>query len=79
MVFSLPEAIDNWTDLIKKNHETEASKSMRETANNILESTRTLKKQFDNIKYDASCVIYLTSCKRLTFAHSEQQVESVLV
>ncbi|KAK0141755.1 hypothetical protein N1851_020579 [Merluccius polli] len=50
MAFALPEAIDNWKDQIKNNHVTEASQSLRDTADEILKMTRTLKRQFDNIK-----------------------------
>ena len=51
MGFALPEAIDNWKDLIEKNHETEASRSLRDTADDILKMCRTLKDQFDNMRY----------------------------
>lgn len=50
MAFALPEAIDNWKDLIEKNNVTEASKSLRDTADAILKMTRTLKKQLDEMK-----------------------------
>ncbi|KAM8724111.1 uncharacterized protein AB9X84_003914 [Acanthopagrus schlegelii] len=50
MGFALPEAIDNWKDLIEKNHETEASRSLRDTADDILKMCRTLKDQFDNMR-----------------------------
>lgn len=51
MGFALSEAIDNWKDLIEKNHETEASRSLRKTADDILKMCRTLKDQFDNMRY----------------------------
>ena len=51
MGFALPEAIDNWKDLIEKNHGTEASRSLRNTADDILKMCRTLKDQFDNMRY----------------------------
>ncbi|XP_045897455.1 uncharacterized protein LOC123964633 isoform X1 [Micropterus dolomieu] len=50
LAFALPEAIDNWTDLIKNNHVTEASQSLRDTADDLLKISRTLREQFDNIK-----------------------------
>ncbi|XP_042249641.1 uncharacterized protein LOC121884734 [Thunnus maccoyii] len=50
MAFALSEAIDNWKDLIEKNHVTEASQSLRNTADAILKVTRTLRKQLDDIK-----------------------------
>ncbi|XP_051276015.1 uncharacterized protein LOC127374565 isoform X2 [Dicentrarchus labrax] len=50
LAFELPEAIDNWTDLIKKNHVTEASQSLRDTADAILEITGMLGEQFNIIK-----------------------------
>ncbi|XP_032364966.1 uncharacterized protein C53C9.2, partial [Etheostoma spectabile] len=50
MAFALPEAIDNWTELIKKNHVTEASQSLRDTAAAIRKMTRVLRGQFDDMK-----------------------------
>ncbi|KAF0022254.1 uncharacterized protein LOC118289099 [Scophthalmus maximus] len=50
MAFALPEAIDNWTDLIKNNNVTEASQSLRDTATAIRKIIRTLEQQFDDIK-----------------------------
>ncbi|XP_031162790.1 uncharacterized protein LOC116055131 [Sander lucioperca] len=50
MAFALSEAIDNWKDSIKKNHVTEASQSLRDTADAILKMTRTLRGQFDDMK-----------------------------
>ncbi|XP_038566029.1 uncharacterized protein LOC119896608 [Micropterus salmoides] len=48
--FALSEVIDNWTDLIKNNHVTEASQSLRDTADELLKISQTLREQFDNIK-----------------------------
>lgn len=48
MAISLSEATDNWTDLIKNNHETEASKSMRDKADNLIKSTQTLREMFND-------------------------------
>ncbi|XP_034721566.1 uncharacterized protein LOC117940359 [Etheostoma cragini] len=50
MAFALPEAIDNWTEQIKKNHVTEASQSLRDTAKAIRKMTRVLRDQFDDMK-----------------------------
>ncbi|XP_069371596.1 uncharacterized protein [Paralichthys olivaceus] len=50
MAFALPEAIDNWTDLIKNNNVTEASQSLRDTAKAIKKMTRTLSDQFEDMK-----------------------------
>ncbi|XP_056257759.1 uncharacterized protein LOC130185356 [Seriola aureovittata] len=50
MVFTLKEAIENWTDVIKKNHVTPASKSLREKADELREVTRTLKGQLNEIE-----------------------------
>ncbi|XP_071320385.1 uncharacterized protein [Trachinotus anak] len=50
IVFTLREAIDNWTDMIKKNHVTEASKSLRDKADEIKEVTQALREQLDDIK-----------------------------
>ncbi|XP_067307647.1 uncharacterized protein [Pseudorasbora parva] len=41
---ALPEMIDNWTEMIMGNHVTEASKSMRDTASKVKETTRTSRK-----------------------------------
>ncbi|KAG7218717.1 hypothetical protein INR49_007069 [Caranx melampygus] len=49
MVFTLREAIDNWTDVIKKNHTTEASRSVRAKADEIREVNRALRSLFDDI------------------------------
>lgn len=50
LAFALPEAIDSWTDLIKNNRVTEASQSLRDTADTIRETTRTLEENFKEIK-----------------------------
>ncbi|XP_028456306.1 uncharacterized protein LOC114570262 [Perca flavescens] len=50
MGISLLEAIDNWKHMIKKNHVTEASQSLRDTADAILKMTQTLRGQFDDMK-----------------------------
>ncbi|XP_028268100.1 uncharacterized protein LOC114440038 isoform X3 [Parambassis ranga] len=50
MAFALSEAIDNWKDLIKKNHVTEASQSLKDTADAIKKMTQTLREQLDSIK-----------------------------
>ncbi|XP_035006949.1 uncharacterized protein LOC118104010 [Hippoglossus stenolepis] len=50
MAFALPEAIDNWTDLIKNNNVTEASQSLRDTAKAIQKITQALKDQFKDMK-----------------------------
>ena len=35
MVFALPESIDSWKELVTKKHVTEASQSLKNTAENI--------------------------------------------
>ncbi|XP_070837400.1 uncharacterized protein [Chaetodon trifascialis] len=50
LAFALPEAIENWTDLIKKNHVTEASQSLRNTADALLKITCNLREQLNNMK-----------------------------
>nr|XP_029134549.1 uncharacterized protein LOC114920590 [Labrus bergylta] len=50
IAFELPEAINQWKDLIEKNHVTEASQSLRDTANDLKKISRTLRKQLDKIK-----------------------------
>uniref|UniRef100_UPI0037E89DCA uncharacterized protein n=1 Tax=Semicossyphus pulcher TaxID=241346 RepID=UPI0037E89DCA len=57
MVFELPEAIDNWKDLIQQNHVTEASKSMRDAADELQKSSRTLRKHLNDIKYEVFCIV----------------------
>ncbi|XP_020496665.2 uncharacterized protein [Labrus bergylta] len=50
IAFELPEAINQWKDLIEKNHVTEASQSLRDTANDLEKISRTLREQLDKIK-----------------------------
>ncbi|XP_041813707.1 uncharacterized protein LOC121621343 [Chelmon rostratus] len=50
LAFALPEAIDNWKELIKNNHVTEASQSLRDTADALLKISRTLREQLNNMK-----------------------------
>lgn len=46
-VISIADAIKNWTDLIKDNNETKASKEIREKANSIQESVTKISKMMD--------------------------------
>ena len=46
----LPEAIGNWKDLIRNDHVTEASQSLRDTADTVLKISQTLREESDNIK-----------------------------
>ncbi|XP_071395949.1 uncharacterized protein [Centroberyx affinis] len=50
LAFALPEAIDNWKEMVKENHVTEASQSLRKTADDILNASQKLKEELDNIK-----------------------------
>ncbi|XP_060939743.1 uncharacterized protein LOC133017633 [Limanda limanda] len=50
MAFALNEAIDSWTDLIKNNNVTEASQSLRDTAEAIRKISQALKDQFKDMK-----------------------------
>lgn len=50
LAFALYDAIDNWTDLIKNNHETEASRSVRDTADDILKTCRVLREELRDIE-----------------------------
>ncbi|CAB1452280.1 unnamed protein product [Pleuronectes platessa] len=50
MAFALNDAIDSWTDLIKKNNVTEASQSLRDTAEAIRKICQALKDQFEEMK-----------------------------
>ncbi|KAM6965876.1 uncharacterized protein LKV04_018374 [Tautogolabrus adspersus] len=50
IAFELPEAINQWKDLIEKNHVTEASQSLRDTAEDLKKISRTLREQLDEIK-----------------------------
>lgn len=52
LAFALPEAIDSWTQMIKNNHVTKASQSLRDTANAIRRMTKSLMEQLDQIRYD---------------------------
>ncbi|XP_055086765.1 uncharacterized protein LOC117389423 isoform X2 [Periophthalmus magnuspinnatus] len=50
LAFSLPEAIDNWTEAIKNKHETQASKSLRDTAEKIDDTRRNLTDKLSQIQ-----------------------------
>ncbi|XP_056144146.1 protein starmaker-like [Lampris incognitus] len=50
LAFALPEAIDNWKDMIEKKHVTEASQSLRDTADEIENACRTLREELDEIQ-----------------------------
>ncbi|XP_053294066.1 uncharacterized protein LOC128454643 [Pleuronectes platessa] len=50
MAFALNEAIDSWTDLIKNNNVTEASQSLRDTAEAIRKISKALRDQFKDMK-----------------------------
>ncbi|XP_076607632.1 uncharacterized protein LOC143333471 [Chaetodon auriga] len=50
LAFALPEAIENWKDQIEKNHVTEASQSLRNTADALLKITCNLREQLNNMK-----------------------------
>ncbi|KAI7794742.1 hypothetical protein IRJ41_025971, partial [Triplophysa rosa] len=50
MKCALPEMIDNWTKMIKGNHVTEASQSLRDTADEIQNATWTQKEQIKTTK-----------------------------
>ncbi len=58
-MLELPEMIDNWKKLIEENHVTEASQSLRDTAEDMLKMTGTLRKQLENIKYEVVYVFCL--------------------
>ncbi|KAL7378775.1 hypothetical protein ABVT39_018566 [Epinephelus coioides] len=51
--FALNEAIDSWREMIKNNHVTEASQSLRDTADAIVNMTQTLREQLDTMS--SSC------------------------
>ncbi|CAJ1075497.1 uncharacterized protein LOC117831718 [Xyrichtys novacula] len=50
LAFELPEAIDQWKELVSNNHVTEASQSLRDTAEDLQKITKTLREQLDKIK-----------------------------
>ncbi|XP_034080444.1 uncharacterized protein LOC117551621 [Gymnodraco acuticeps] len=50
LAFALDEAIDSWKKMIEKNHVTEASQSLRDTADALDQMSRTRRNQFDDIK-----------------------------
>ncbi|XP_034566412.1 uncharacterized protein LOC117831716 [Notolabrus celidotus] len=50
LAFALPEAIDQWKEAVKNNHVTEASQSLRDTADDLQRISRTLRKQLDEIQ-----------------------------
>ncbi|XP_035511240.1 uncharacterized protein LOC118323390 [Morone saxatilis] len=58
LAIELPEVIENWKKLIENNHVTEASQLLRDTADDILVTCRTLREQFNSIRqmFDAMAV-----------------------
>ncbi|KAK7929831.1 hypothetical protein WMY93_006226 [Mugilogobius chulae] len=50
LAFSLPEAIDNWTEAIKDKHETKVTKSLKETATKIDEAAENLSSKLKQIQ-----------------------------
>lgn len=48
---ALPEMIDNWKEMISGDHVTEASQSLRDTADGIQNTTQKMKEQIEKIKY----------------------------
>lgn len=61
LVIELPEMIEDWKKLIENNHVTEASQSLRDTADAILVTCRTLREQFDSIRYEVNKLQPLTT------------------
>lgn len=51
MAFSLPDAIKTWGDAIKNNHETKASRSLRDTAKSIDDAIEKLTNRMDKTEY----------------------------
>lgn len=49
MAFVLYECIDNWTKLIENDHVTDASKSLRDKADEFLNITQTIRKGLQNV------------------------------
>ncbi|KAK2833951.1 hypothetical protein Q5P01_017840 [Channa striata] len=49
-VFARPEQMEHWKDLVERNHLSEASQSLKETADNITKTSRTLKGQFHHVR-----------------------------
>ncbi|XP_029983476.1 uncharacterized protein LOC115414315 [Sphaeramia orbicularis] len=50
LIFSLPEAIKSWEKFTTGNHVTEASESLRKTAESLLNATQAMKHQLNKIK-----------------------------
>ncbi|KAM3623724.1 uncharacterized protein V6R79_014932 [Siganus canaliculatus] len=73
LVFALPEAIDSWKEMIKNNHVTEASQSLRDTASDILRMTRKLKEQLDNIRKELERLADVKRCIENTDRSDEDQ------
>ncbi|KAJ8249323.1 hypothetical protein GJAV_G00233560 [Gymnothorax javanicus] len=49
LALSLPEAIDNWKDMIENNHVSEASQSMKDAAKQLERANSDLRKELDDI------------------------------
>ncbi|XP_044188535.1 uncharacterized protein LOC122967786 [Thunnus albacares] len=79
LAFALSEAIDNWKDLIEKNHVTEASQSLRDTADAI-----DIKKAFQRFQRKSLIEFAIENCedeavRRWLRVNSESDVFSQLV
>ncbi|XP_034566414.1 uncharacterized protein LOC117831718 [Notolabrus celidotus] len=73
LAFELPEAIDQWKELISDNHVTEASQSLRDTAEDLMKICRTLRKQLDEIQQTFRDFEELKCCIENSDRSSEQK------
>ncbi|XP_074552985.1 uncharacterized protein LOC141809720 [Halichoeres trimaculatus] len=72
LAFELPEAIDQWKELISNNHVTAASQSLRDTADDLLKISRTLREQLDKIRRMFKDFEEMKSCIENSNRSSEQ-------
>ncbi|XP_048034785.1 uncharacterized protein LOC125260447 isoform X2 [Megalobrama amblycephala] len=71
MEYALPEMIDNWTKMIEGNHVTEASQSLRDTADRIQNATQTMKEQIKKTKK----MLQVIEQKQQESQETEQEVQ----
>ncbi|KAE8278865.1 hypothetical protein D5F01_LYC22444 [Larimichthys crocea] len=77
LAFAFPEAVDNWKEAIKNNHVTEASQSLKDTADAILKMTRVLREQFDNMRKMLVDMAEQQEQERIEMARRQREQERI--
>lgn len=73
LAFSLPDAIKTWGDAIKNNHETKASRSLRDTAKSIDDAIEKLTNRMDKTETLLKEAIHTWSQKSFTTKDCQQE------